>query len=108
MRSKTTQRAPHRTMTLPLPITHRPARLAIATVSRQRVASWTGRALVSSATGTALPRSASANTHRTRVSEMRLVGRPGTRLDRKRVSAPVTPLRAHRYRQVLFDIEKNC
>ena len=97
----------HRIMSLSRSTTHRLARPAAARTSRQRVRSWTGRAVVSSATDTPLPRSASANTHRTRVSEIRLAGRPGRCFDAKRQPAPVTPYRAHGYRQVLFAIEES-
>ncbi len=87
--------------------THRPARPAAARVSRERVLSWTGRAVVSSETDTLLPRAASANTHRTRVSEMRFVGRTDCRVSAQRQSAPVAPRRAHGYSQGLLSIEEH-
>jgi len=37
---------------------------------------WTGRARVSMTTDTLVPRCVATTTHRTRVSEMRLLGRP--------------------------------
>src|SRR3954469_18177676 len=46
-------------------------RRTIARVSRQRVASWTGRSAVSSATDTTFSRLATAGARKTRVSEMR-------------------------------------
>jgi hypothetical protein len=46
-------------------------RREIARVSRQRVASWTGRSAVSSATDTALSRMATAGARKTRVSDLR-------------------------------------
>lgn len=73
-------------------------------VSRARALTWTGRAVVSSETDTRTPRAASANLHRTRVSEMRLADRADRRVHTPRHSAPVFQHRAHRVRNGLLSI----
>lgn len=92
-------------MKLHLSTAHIAPRPASRRVSRERAISWTGRAVVSSETDTRTPRAASANLHRTRVSEMRLNDRTEGRALRQ--SAPVFQFRAHGFRSGLLAVQEH-